>query len=278
MSARHDPGRRGAAPAAFAGDPADAGHAGIIAIASWTYLGSAVAAIVGSLAGRTMSAQVVIIQILAIGAGIAFVWMVRRGHAHTAATGMILTCWAAVTGVLASLGTIRAPALGFYLLVVNLAGMLWGRRGFAAALGLCSATVAALVGAQDAGLLAAVDHRVNVTQWVSATALFIAVGLMTHQVLQLMNGALDRVENEIRERLRAEEVLARRNDELQSTLRQARALERLLPICPGCRRIRENDGRWEAFESFVTAHTGAQFSHGICPDCRREYFPEYPVR
>jgi len=144
--------------------------------------------------------------------------------------------------------------------------------------GLCSATVAVLVAAQSAGWLPHTDLRANATRWISATTLFVAVGLMTHLVLRLMNGALDRAEIEIRERRLAGEALAQRNEELRRTLSKARALERLLPVCGGCRRIREDDGSWKALESVITARTGAAFTHGICPDCRREYFPENPAR
>ena len=65
---------------------------------------------------------------------------------------------------------------------------------------------------------------------------------------------------ELTVRLRvAERILA-----LQSQVRQ---LERLLPICPKCKRIHVNGERWEAVESYITNRSEAQFSHGICPEC-----------
>ena len=44
-------------------------------------------------------------------------------------------------------------------------------------------------------------------------------------------------------------------------------LSGLLPICAYCKRIREGDDYWQAVESFLSSHSGAQFSHGVCPDC-----------
>ena len=44
-------------------------------------------------------------------------------------------------------------------------------------------------------------------------------------------------------------------------------LSGLLPICSYCKRIRSDQDYWEQVESYITDHTGARFSHGICPSC-----------
>ena len=44
-------------------------------------------------------------------------------------------------------------------------------------------------------------------------------------------------------------------------------LRGLLPICSSCKKIRDDQGYWKQVEHFVTEHTGARFSHGICPSC-----------
>jgi hypothetical protein len=41
----------------------------------------------------------------------------------------------------------------------------------------------------------------------------------------------------------------------------------LLPICSYCKRIRSDEDYWEQMESFVSQHSEAQFSHGVCPKC-----------
>jgi len=41
----------------------------------------------------------------------------------------------------------------------------------------------------------------------------------------------------------------------------------LLPACAWCRKIRDEDGSWQQFEAYVSAHTDAQFAHGMCPEC-----------
>jgi PAS domain S-box-containing protein len=55
--------------------------------------------------------------------------------------------------------------------------------------------------------------------------------------------------------------------ELQTALAEVRTLRAFLPICSYCRRIRNDENYWQNVESYITAHTGTQFSHGICPSC-----------
>ena len=50
-------------------------------------------------------------------------------------------------------------------------------------------------------------------------------------------------------------------------LERARLLTGFLPICAGCKRIRDDDGRWCQLETYISSHSDAQFSHGYCPRC-----------
>jgi hypothetical protein len=65
--------------------------------------------------------------------------------------------------------------------------------------------------------------------------------------------------------LRAE--LAARVAELESALEQVKQLDGLLPICSYCKRIRDDGDYWQQLEQYLSAHSHARFSHGICPDC-----------
>ena len=66
---------------------------------------------------------------------------------------------------------------------------------------------------------------------------------------------------------RAEEEKERLIIELQQALAIVKTLSGLLPICANCKKIRNDDGYWTMVESYVSAHSEAEFSHGICPDC-----------
>jgi sigma-B regulation protein RsbU (phosphoserine phosphatase) len=61
--------------------------------------------------------------------------------------------------------------------------------------------------------------------------------------------------------------LADRVSELQDALSKVKQLSGLLPICSYCKRIRSDGNYWEKVESYLSEHTDAQFSHGICPHC-----------
>jgi len=58
--------------------------------------------------------------------------------------------------------------------------------------------------------------------------------------------------------------------ELQASVAEVKVLRGILPICANCKRIRGEDGGWEAVESYVRDHTNAEFTHGLCPDCAKK--------
>jgi len=56
--------------------------------------------------------------------------------------------------------------------------------------------------------------------------------------------------------------------------KRIRLLEGFIPICANCKKIRNEDDQWEQMEKYITQHSLAKFSHGICPDCARLLYPE----
>jgi hypothetical protein len=44
-----------------------------------------------------------------------------------------------------------------------------------------------------------------------------------------------------------------------------------------CKKIRDDKGFWSQVEQYVSDHTEAQFSHGLCDDCERKMFPDEPA-
>jgi phosphoserine phosphatase RsbU/P len=67
--------------------------------------------------------------------------------------------------------------------------------------------------------------------------------------------------------LALQQKLAERVAELQAALASVKQLRGLLPICSYCKRIRGDDQYWQQVEGYISAHSDAQFSHGICPSC-----------
>jgi PAS domain S-box-containing protein len=63
--------------------------------------------------------------------------------------------------------------------------------------------------------------------------------------------------------------------DLQNALANVKTLKGLLPMCANCRKIRDDRGYWQQVENYIRAHSEAEFTHGICPDCARKLYPEY---
>lgn len=61
---------------------------------------------------------------------------------------------------------------------------------------------------------------------------------------------------------------------LRKALDEVKTLRGIVPICASCKRIRDDAGFWKQVEAFVSEHTEAQFSHGVCPDCYRRLYPD----
>ncbi|MBK8802684.1 MAG: PAS domain-containing protein [Fibrobacteres bacterium] len=73
---------------------------------------------------------------------------------------------------------------------------------------------------------------------------------------------------DVTERVEAQEALKRLHEE------ELKELGGFLPICSYCKKIRNDANYWEQIESFVSRHSSAIFSHGICPTCRDKVMEE----
>ncbi|MCB2185204.1 MAG: PAS domain S-box protein [Deltaproteobacteria bacterium] len=62
--------------------------------------------------------------------------------------------------------------------------------------------------------------------------------------------------------------------ELKTALSEVKALQGLIPICANCKKVRDDQGYWNQIEAYISAHSAAQFTHGICPDCVKILYPE----
>jgi CheY-like chemotaxis protein len=65
--------------------------------------------------------------------------------------------------------------------------------------------------------------------------------------------------------------------QLEHALLQVKKLSGLLPICASCKRIRDDQGGWQQIEDYIAAHSEADFSHGICPQCARRLYPDIHI-
>ncbi|MBF0241583.1 MAG: hypothetical protein HQK64_03795 [Desulfamplus sp.] len=66
-----------------------------------------------------------------------------------------------------------------------------------------------------------------------------------------------------------------KNRALEKAYSEIKTLSGIIPICMHCKQIRDDQGYWNRVEEYITKHSAAQFSHGICPDCMKKHYSEY---
>jgi hypothetical protein len=99
--------------------------------------------------------------------------------------------------------------------------------------------------------------------------------LQLEQYAKDLSTVNDELTSEIEERRQAEAALTEERNRLQKALAEIRTLSGMLPICSTCKKIRDDKGYWNQLESYIMAHSQAQFSHGICPKCAKTLYSEY---
>jgi len=80
---------------------------------------------------------------------------------------------------------------------------------------------------------------------------------------------------DITERKRAEEEQEKLVKELRKALAEVKTLSGLLPICASCKKIRDDKGYWNQLEVYIGDHSGAEFSHSLCPECAEKLMREF---
>jgi DNA-binding response OmpR family regulator len=88
-------------------------------------------------------------------------------------------------------------------------------------------------------------------------------------------GAVDYItkpfqQTEVLARIHTHITLRKREKELEEALEEIKTLTGILPICSYCKQIRNDEGYWQQVEEYITQHSEAMFSHGVCPSCYRK--------
>ncbi|MGQ9555119.1 MAG: histidine kinase N-terminal 7TM domain-containing protein [Anaerolineae bacterium] len=137
------------------------------------------------------------------------------------------------------------------------------------------------IGKAFPALAALVEHCRNSCQSQLQTVVEADTGQMLEvAAAPLRNGAGDLagylvVVRDISERKRAESEREKLIAQLQQALAEVKTLSGLLPICASCKRVRNDQGYWQQIETYVSEHSQAQFSHGLCPECLARLYSEY---
>jgi PAS domain S-box-containing protein len=75
---------------------------------------------------------------------------------------------------------------------------------------------------------------------------------------------------DITEQKQLEEHRERLIEELRNALADIKTLRGMLPICAWCKKIRDDRGYWNQIEEYISDHSDARFTHGICPECQKK--------
>jgi CheY-like chemotaxis protein len=94
----------------------------------------------------------------------------------------------------------------------------------------------------------------------------------THLALQKAKADLQQSKAELeRKNHDLEQLLA----ENQKALAEIKTLRGILPICSSCKKIRDDEGYWTQIETYIQAHSQAEFTHSLCLDCAKKLYPDY---
>lgn len=100
------------------------------------------------------------------------------------------------------------------------------------------------------------------------------VELVEERTLQLER-ANKNLQLEVSERKQAQAQREELITELQEALAKVKMLSGFLPICASCKKIRDDQGYWQQIEAYIRDHSEAEFSHSICPECARKFYPDF---
>jgi hypothetical protein len=123
---------------------------------------------------------------------------------------------------------------------------------------------AALIGVAVGGGLAAGSHPFP--------AALVSRFVVTYLLVSLFAYALEEA------RAASADALLARQEALEKALREIKTLTGLLPICCACKKIRDDRGAWSRLEDYLEEHTEAELTHGICPECIGQLYPDLAER
>jgi len=116
-------------------------------------------------------------------------------------------------------------------------------------------------------------HRDGSIYWIETTSRFIKEPGKPLKVVGVIRDINERKQaekkqNELIQEL--EEALA----EKERLLKENKILMGLLPICSGCKRIRDDEGKWWPLDTYIAKKTGSKITHTICPDCTEVFYSD----
>jgi len=161
----------------------------------------------GALFGGTTPISTLIIDLVACAMILQFLRWLRNGRVALARVGMVISGLVFITGVTASIGTIRTPTAAIFVFWVLMTGLLYDLRGSLIGTVAASLAVLGLILAENGGWLRQPFQGVGVTQWITFTALFGFTSGLTYYITQGTKRALLIAEKELEQRRQVDTAL-----------------------------------------------------------------------
>ena len=128
-------------------------------------------------------------------------------------------------------------------------------------------TILLLVGLAHIEIVMRAHDRAETAERRARTDLELRVTEKTDHLVR----ANQNLEEEIQRHIRTEGLLETAKQQLEKALARVKQLSGLLPICSRCKKIRDEAGQWRSLESYISNHSEARFTHGLCPECSQEW-------
>ena len=109
-------------------------------------------------------------------------------------------------------------------------------------------------------------HKDLSTYWAQINAKILDKPTTSLKILGIINEITERkrIEQKQRELIKS---LGKALAEKERLLKEVKVLRSLLPICSGCKRVRDEQGKWWPLDYYIKNHTESDITHSICPDC-----------
>ncbi len=123
------------------------------------------------------------------------------------------------------------------------------------------------------GILDLYSMEVEVGYLIFCERLILTESLVLENFMNINNELISLQRELVKKNVQLEKLkgqLDERIKELEAALARVKILEGIIPICMYCKKIRDDKNSWQQLESYITEHSDALFSHGICPHCSEE--------
>ena len=199
--------KRWLAPPVFEGDEEKTRTAALLNLIGLTTIALILAITVGTVFGTGTPTRVLILDLFAALVMVQFLRWLRNGRVQLACAGFVVFGLVFITGVTASLGTIRTPTTSIFVFWVLMTGALYELRGVLFGSVAASLAVLGLIVAENAGWLPAPYSGVGFTQWTTLSAVFGFTSGLTYYIMLRKRRALALAEREIEQRSQVEAQL-----------------------------------------------------------------------